>query len=300
MCCKSTSCPFFEPCSVLEGRCCLDIARSEYRQRIEDLILHLGRYDLKVPLFTSRTVIVWAAEDKKRKKKAEPVRVALKVMQDPDAFEREMRLHASRRLSPAFVVEVLRHHEPQMTLVMPLAEKTLESAVASETFAGTDIDRIRMTARQMASCLQHLHENGIVHGDFKPKNVILHNGMWKLIDFDGSAPLGGSLGLVSSAYCAPELAEVIFGPHATRGDIERQLLDQRAKLGGASERFDTDTSSHELTELKRVLAGIKDLEDDLELTRRREARDGGRSAQVLPPALPTFDCWSYGNPEDSR
>jgi serine/threonine protein kinase len=267
--------------------------------------LHLGRYDLKVPLFTSGTVVVWAAEDKKRRKKSEPARVALKVMLDVDAFGREMQMRA-KRLNPAFVVEVVRHHEPQMTLVMPLAEKTLESAIASEIFAGTDIDRIRMVARQMASCLQHLHENGIIHGDFKPKNVVLLDGMWKVIDFDSSASLGGILGSrVSSAYCAPELAEIIFGPLATRTstEIEKQLIEQHVQLKdlqgeGSLKRISImalrergDTHDIELAELKRMLADIKDLEDDLAMARRLEARDGDHTAQVLSPAL---DCWSYG------
>ena len=72
-------------------------------------------------------------------------------------------------------------------------------------------DKLRMVARQMAGALAHLHENGIVHHDFKSENVtvtITSAGVvTKLIDFglarraSGGHP--GSVGSVAGA--APEM-----------------------------------------------------------------------------------------------
>ena len=44
----------------------------------------------------------------------------------------------------------------------------------------------------MISALEHLHSNGVVHGDVKPANTLRHNGCWRLADH----------GLVSSTDCS--------------------------------------------------------------------------------------------------
>ena len=57
----------------------------------------------------------------------------------------------------------------------------------------------------MAEALQHMHRNGVMHGDVKPLNIMRCDGRVKLIDLDASASLlnGYSGGKSSSAYLPP-------------------------------------------------------------------------------------------------
>ena len=66
--------------------------------------------------------------------------------------------------------------------------------------------------RGLGGCLRHIHEQGLVHGDYKPLNAVRMTpsssaDSWRLIDFDCAAPFGEPLGLKSpsEAYCPPEM-----------------------------------------------------------------------------------------------
>jgi serine/threonine protein kinase len=71
---------------------------------------------------------------------------------------------------------------------MPAAERSLEHCISAERIAGLDLDKIRTFGKEIGKALAHLHskEQGLVHGDFKPRNIVRIHGCWKLIDFDAA------------------------------------------------------------------------------------------------------------------
>ena len=72
-------------------------------------------------------------------------------------------------------------------LVMPAADRSLDAIYRSER---PDIQRVRAIMYEVCLCLQHLHQNGIVHGDLKMLNVLRVNGGIRLIDMDAACRIG--------------------------------------------------------------------------------------------------------------
>jgi serine/threonine protein kinase len=70
---------------------------------------------------------------------------------------------------------------------MPAADRSLEHIISAERIAGVDIDKIRHFANGIGKALLHLHrDKGLVHADFKPRNIVRMHSEWKLIDFDAA------------------------------------------------------------------------------------------------------------------
>jgi serine/threonine protein kinase len=93
----------------------------------------------------------------------------------------------------------------QYCIVMPAADRSVKAIIDSEHIAGRDWDAIRNIAVQMIKALGHVHEKGLIHGDFKPLNLMRIGDKIKLIDFDASVRIGEISCLKwSSAYLPPE------------------------------------------------------------------------------------------------
>ena len=73
-----------------------------------------------------------------------------------------------------------------LCLVMPAAERSLEHVISAERIAGVDLTAIKAFGVDIAGALKYLHGEKLVHGDFKPRNIVRIHGDWKLIDFDAS------------------------------------------------------------------------------------------------------------------
>lgn len=149
--------------------------------------------------------------------------VVVKAMKNRDQFNREITQRTG--LDARFVVPVLTHsNNPQISsrwtmdiasagfeecrygFVMEAAQRNLMIVIAQERL---DIDDVRNIMGQIALCLQHLHQNGRIHGDFKPLNAVrMRDGRtWKLIDLDACVSIGslvGSKSKISTAYAPPE------------------------------------------------------------------------------------------------
>ena len=65
--------------------------------------------------------------------------------------------------------------------------------------AGSNMEAVRDVMRQVGEHLQYMHEQGRIHGDIKPRNIVkivAANGKpkWILIDLDASCNLGAPVG----------------------------------------------------------------------------------------------------------
>ena len=56
-------------------------------------------------------------------------------------------------------------------LVLSKADRSLKAVLDHERIQ-EDPDRVRIAAKHFAEALRHLHEEGVIHGDFKPLNGV--------------------------------------------------------------------------------------------------------------------------------
>lgn len=92
--------------------------------------------------------------------------------------------------------------------VMPLATKTYEDQIEEDIATGrVNVDAVA----DILNGLQYLHDLDYVHRDLNPKNILFHEGVWKLSDFGAVLPPnGGSIILTNGTviyteqYCSPE------------------------------------------------------------------------------------------------
>jgi eukaryotic-like serine/threonine-protein kinase len=109
------------------------------------------------------------------------------------------------------IVGYVEHGRAEGTLYMTM--EYIEAANLKELFATQDPllgEHIAQILIDMAVALEHVHENGFMHLDFKPENVLVsRNGSVRLIDFDISQPLPEKPKKMSKnpgtpSYMAPE------------------------------------------------------------------------------------------------
>jgi eukaryotic-like serine/threonine-protein kinase len=95
-----------------------------------------------------------------------------------------------------------------------LVMEYVEAANLKELYARHDavlLENVAQILIDMAIALEHMHENGFMHLDFKPENVLVtRNGSVRLIDFDLAQPIPEKPKKISGknpgtpAYMAPE------------------------------------------------------------------------------------------------
>lgn len=109
------------------------------------------------------------------------------------------------------IVGYVEHGRAEGTLYLLM--DYIEAANLKELFARQDdllMENVAQILIDMAVALEHMHENGFMHLDFKPENVLVtRNGSVRLIDFDISQPLPDKPKKMSKnpgtpAYMSPE------------------------------------------------------------------------------------------------
>ncbi|WP_371330070.1 protein kinase [Streptomyces sp. TP-A0356] len=184
--------------------------------RMKQQVLIAGRYQLNTTIGRGAMGEVWRAYDQML---GRPVAVKLLLTQnaDPTADSRfRLEAQTAGRLHHPHVVGVLDfgEHEGRLFLVMELVEGDSLSRVLSDD-GPLPAERVAHIAAQAAAGLAVAHEQGIVHRDIKPGNLLLDaGGTVKIGDFgiarfmdDPSAALTATGQIVgTSLYIAPERA----------------------------------------------------------------------------------------------
>jgi predicted Ser/Thr protein kinase/Tfp pilus assembly protein PilF len=207
-----------------------------------------GRYDLEVELARGGMGVVYRGRDRNLGQL-----VAIKVML-PDArtdselvkrFKREA-LAMGRVEHPNLVrVRDAGVDFGRPYLVMDLVEgETLRQALRRQRFAPREAAKL---VRQLAEALHAVHEEGVLHRDVKPENVLLDSdrrpyltdfGVGKLMDESRGTATGTILG--SPAYISPEQANGEFEQLGPPSDVYGlgatfyTLLTGRAPFTGKS------------------------------------------------------------------
>jgi predicted Ser/Thr protein kinase len=175
----------------------------------------LGPYRLQDRLGEGGMGAVYLARDRERR----PVAIKVlhsRVAAEPNARRRLAReVEAMRRVHSPFVAEVLDadvDHKFPYIVTRYVPGETLDHTVRERgPLAAPALERL---ASGLAQALVAIHAAGVVHRDFKPGNVMLHNGNPVVIDF-GIAQTGDSttrltqtgMFMGTPGYLAPEVIE---------------------------------------------------------------------------------------------
>jgi serine/threonine protein kinase len=148
----------------------------------------------------------------------------------------------------------------------------VEAASLKELYARHDpllLENVAQILIDMASGLEHIHENGYMHLDFKPENVLVtRNAGVRLIDFDLAQPLPSKPKKMSKnpgtpAYMAPE-------------QLQRQPIDGRVDV------FAYGVAAYELLTNQKPFPG----ETPDEILKRQLDRSALIPPRQLNPEIP--------------
>ena len=159
-------------------------------------------------------------EDKLRHiRKEKGQQVIAKLTSRSDVVERELKVRKDFHLSRHYVPAIISvHHtvqhaayseamaEPGYCITMEGADTTAENLMldmrkSGKTFPGKALKRIGIS-------LLHMHEHGIIHGDFGTHNIGKFGSRWKLLGVGGSVPIGSATDPDRGFYHPPESIEI--------------------------------------------------------------------------------------------
>jgi hypothetical protein len=191
-----------------------------------------GRFVLEERVGTGGMSTVYKALDR-RKLEADDRNpyVAVKVLnvefrshpQSLIALQREAK--KSQSLAHPNIVRVYDFDRDGATVYMTmeyLSGRSLAQVLRAPDFKGMPQEQAMVILEQIADALKFAHDNGIVHADFKPANVIItDSGQVKVIDFGIARAFQrpdqgdmeatrfdpGSLGALTPTYASPEMLE---------------------------------------------------------------------------------------------
>ena len=185
---------------------------------------HIGRYQIVEEIASGGQATVYRARDADLERV-----VALKVLHphlsaDPqylERFLREARMAASLN-HPNVVIIYEVGRDGQHFIAMELLPQSLHSLIHAE--GSLPVDRAMDICRQTALGLQSAHEQGIIHRDIKPQNILLgSDGTAKVTDFgiaraaDLSTMTRTGMLMGTPHYMSPEQAK--GGRVDTRTDV---------------------------------------------------------------------------------
>lgn len=138
----------------------------------------IGRFQLVEPLGEGTFGVVWKARDTQMRRWVAIKRFRESVLvKNRELFAREAR--AVEKLDHPNVVRLLELSQATTTdyIVFEYVDgKSLKALLQENPGQPFEPDRAARIAEQLAAGLQHVHERGIIHRDFKPGNILLTRG----------------------------------------------------------------------------------------------------------------------------
>lgn len=155
-------------------------------------------------------------EDKLRRiRKEKGQQVIAKLTSRSDVVERELKVRKDYHLSRHYVPAIISvHHtvqhaayseamaEPGYCITMEGADTTAENLMLDMRKSGKQFPVKAL--KRIGISLLHMHEHGIIHGDFGTHNIGKFGSRWKLLGVGGSVPIGGSTDPERGFYHPPE------------------------------------------------------------------------------------------------
>jgi ankyrin repeat protein/serine/threonine protein kinase len=218
-----------------DDRKLIDIASPPCRLVLKKLLYFAGRYELNsmTPEYESETSVVYLGKCAKR-----GIDVAIKLVKCRNYFEKELESRCSLDITHVVPVlesfscegdsvllkELERRQHPNNTfcIIMPAARRNLLQILEAENLCNKETD-IKRIFCDLVHCVSHLHVNGLLHGDIKPRNIMRTNeGKVILIDMDSSSRIGREfIHKCSTAYIPPEA--LYYNPDL--GQYRPRILD---------------------------------------------------------------------------
>ena len=276
----------------------------------------LGRYKIAnypdSPMHQSPTARVYSGVDLRANPRHEYREVAIKIVETKEDFDRQLynnlgikdedelaRLNDTNlfvakpktQISESIALPIIRFHQKENILVMPLADRSFDELILSEATAGTDYLKIREYLKSIAKCIHLLHsEHKMVHGDLKSRNFVRYKGELKLIDFRDSALIDtkiSSLSKRSTGFIAPELAKDLFKFDESKNiayyiQQEKEIMKKLINL-----------DRNNLSDQENIQLWEEKLEEVVDRIQQFESRSTA-SKKESTLVHPTIDVWSFG------
>ena len=207
-------------------------------------------------IYESATCRVYRAEDLQPGGKTLGKVVALKLFAAPGPYAKEVKMrdslnfHSDAEIADFVVADIERYDHRDASedckrvrpewkqeiitalfenfgsgaIVMPLADYDLNNRLSLTRIAGIDANACVSILRPIATALAKLHERNVVHADVKPRNVVLVDNTWKLIDLDAATKSGNIIDTSApgfkwtSGFASPEIARCRTALRSTSDD----------------------------------------------------------------------------------
>lgn len=184
--------------------------------------IHFQHYHIQRLLDHGGMSTIYLATDTRNQQEVAIKMVHSSHVDNSERFQREIKI--VRTLTHAHILPILDSgtHDDWYYMVMPyIAHGTLQERIEKQPLT---LDEAGVILEQITDALQYAHEQGIIHRDIKPTNVLLADdnfvyladfGIAKALDADNSLTRTGAM-VGTPRYMAPELA---FEPATPLSDI---------------------------------------------------------------------------------
>ena len=264
------------------------------------------RYELLEQLGVGDFAAVYRAKDRELGREVAIKQIHAQFLSDTrqlDRYWQEAQLLAS--LEHRNILTIYDVVRSRGWLVLELMQGTVSQLAKGEPL---DLDFLRVTLGCSLQALKFLHDNGIIHGDVKPSNLLVDKRFWvKLGDFGLARRVSndqGSLVKGTTRYMAPELVSNQFGPVGPASDLyslgfsayELMCGSQFESLFPGLEAFGRDKQmawmmwhaapDRRLPQISRVLEGVP--EDLQTVIQRLVAKNPAQRYKSADEALSDF------------